>query len=152
MLAASRQPRGIQPYHAALAGPRYDRGDAQLRGLLHDEIHALRRAPAPGSSVTLSGDSRSMARCASMRTRTPRRSIATMQAAYSPPRPSNSVSASPARERSTRATWVETCCGQQPGIPGLQRRRHVAARQAHARSMPSIATSTIRSISDGVMT
>ena len=60
----------------------------------------------PWASVSDSGDSRSTARSSPTATVTMLAVKASMRAAYSPPVPLKSVSASPTRSRSTRVTWL----------------------------------------------
>ena len=106
---------------------RLQRGDAQFGRLLHREIHLLARRHALHQRDA-SGDSRSSARCASTSTVTRSRSMLAMRPAYSPPRPLNSVTASPARSRSTCTAWCAASSGSEQRAAGAQRLVGVEAR------------------------
>ena len=79
-------------------------------------------ADTPCTSVTRSGDSRSIARCWSRSIEIFRRCIEAMRAANSPPRPLNSVMSSPSRRRST---WIAWCAASSDDA----RRPRAAARR-----------------------
>ena len=137
----------VDLHHRALGEHRHDARDAELGGLLHDEVHALAARDALQQRDLQRRLALDGGMCAAL---VPRPSCRRARACLRIRRRCRrtSVNGAPASRRSTRVRCWPACSGSPiSALPATSVWSTIDPGQAHASSMPSVATRASRSIS-----